>query len=67
MIYFLGTVKFISFDLNVRTNVSREIMIQRNSFPTPMMPPILVSRVRLPWIIIIAFFPDYYYYELADG
>ena len=40
---------------------SSEIMIQRNSLPTPMIPPILVSRVRLPWMrIIFIFIPDNY-------
>ena len=42
-----------SFDLKVRMNESSVIKIQRNSLPTPIMPPILVSRVRVPVMINI--------------
>ena len=44
---------------------SSEIMIQRNSLPTPMMPPILVNRVRLPLIINVSI--SDYNQELTDG
>ena len=39
-------VSFNIFDEKVTKYVRAVMIIQRNSLPTPMMPPILVSRVR---------------------